>query len=257
MKISVVTVVFNNVATIEGTILSVAAQSYKDVEHIIIDGGSTDGTLGVIARHRDKLAYMVSEPDCGIYDAMNKGIRAATGDVVGTLNADDIYADDSVLAQVAGALCDESIDACYADLVYVDAQDTRKIRRYWRSRPYAPGLFARGWMPAHPTFFVRRSVYERYGLFDTQFKLQSDFDLTMRFMDVHHIRTIYVPHIWVRMRMGGASNRSLRNVLRGNWEAYQACHVNGLKVSPLFFLVKIASRLPQFFSRPPVTHDTL
>jgi glycosyltransferase involved in cell wall biosynthesis len=246
VKISVVTVVFNGASTIEDTILSVARQTHADIEHIVIDGGSTDGTLDVIARHRDRLAIVVSEPDSGLYDAMNKGIAAAAGDVIGTLNADDVYADDSVLGQVATAMQDPSCDACYADLIYVDARDAVKVRRVWRSRVFSPGLFLSGWMPAHPTFFVRRSVYERYGLFDTAYKLQADFELTMRFMEVHGIKAAYVPRLWVRMRSGGVSNRSVLNVIRGNLEAWRACRRHGFRVGPGFILRKIASRLPQF-----------
>jgi glycosyltransferase involved in cell wall biosynthesis len=255
VKISVLTVCYNSERTIEDTIRSVRDQTYKDVEHVIVDGASTDGTMRVVTRYRDCLAQVISEPDRGIYDAMNKGVLLATGDVVGTLNADDIYADETVLEQVAAIFSDPAVDACYADLVYVSADDPTKVRRYWRSCPYRAGLFERGWMPAHPTFFVRRRVYEEHGLFDTQFKLQSDFELTMRFINVQRIKTVYTPRIWVRMRMGGVSNRSIRNVMRGNIEAYKACKKQGIKVSPLFFLMKIASRIPQFFTRPPAGSD--
>lgn len=246
MKISVVTVVFNGASTLEDTILSVARQTHPDVEHIIVDGGSTDGTLEVIARHRHRLAVVISEPDNGLYDAMNKGISAASGDVIGTLNSDDVYADDSVLAQVATVMQDPQYDACYADLVYVDAIDTTRVIRVWRSRPFTTGLFLQGWMPAHPTFFVRRAVYEKYGLFDTAYKLQADFELTMRFLEVHGVKSAHVKRFWVRMRWGGLSNRSVFNIIRGNLEAFRACRRHGLRVSPAFVLRKIASRIPQF-----------
>lgn len=251
MKISIITVCYNAADTIGETLDSVADQTYQDIEHIVIDGGSTDGTGAVLKAKGRRVAIWRSEPDRGIYDAMNKGILLATGDVVGMLNADDIYADETVLEQVAVIFSDPAVDACYADLVYVSADDPTKVRRYWRSCSYREGLFERGWMPAHPTFFVRRRVYEEHGLFDTQFKLQSDFELTMRFINVQRIKTEYMPRIWVRMRMGGVSNRSIRNVMRGNIEAYKACRKHRIKVSPLFFLMKIASRIPQFFTRPP------
>ena len=251
MKISIITVCYNAADTIGETLDSVADQTYQDIEHIVIDGGSTDGTGAVLKAKGRRVAIWRSEPDRGIYDAMNKGIMLATGDVVGMLNADDIYADETVLEQVAVIFSDPAVDACYADLVYVSADDPTKVRRYWRSCSYREGLFERGWMPAHPTFFVRRRVYEEHGLFDTQFKLQSDFELTMRFINVQRIKTVYTPRIWVRMRMGGVSNRSIRNVMRGNIEAYKACRKHRIKVSPLFFLMKIASRIPQFFTRPP------
>ncbi len=255
MKISVITVCYNAAGTLGETLDSIADQTYHNIEHIVIDGGSTDGTPAVLKAKGRRVALWRSEPDHGIYDAMNKGILLATGDVVGTLNADDIYADETVLEQVAAIFADPSVDACYADLVYVSADDPAKVRRYWRSCPYREGLFERGWMPAHPTFFVRRQVYEKHGLFATQFKLQSDFELTMRLINVRRIKTVYEPRIWVRMRMGGVSNRSMRNVMRGNIEAYQACKKHGIKVTPLFFLMKIASRIPQFFTRPRAASD--
>lgn len=246
MTISVVTVVFNAVRTIEDTILSVAHQTHADVEHIVVDGGSTDGTLEVIARHRHRLAIAISEPDNGLYDAMNKGIAAASGDVIGTLNADDVYADETVLEQVATVMQDPGHDACYADLVYVDRINTARVKRIWRSRSFQPGLFLHGWMPAHPTFYARRTVYEQYGLFDTAYKFQADFELTMRFLEVHGVRAAYVPRIWVRMRWGGLSNRSVFNIIRGNLDSFRACRRHGFWVTPAFILWKIASRVPQF-----------
>jgi glycosyltransferase involved in cell wall biosynthesis len=250
MKISIITAVFNAVDTIEETILSVANQSHSDVEHIIVDGASTDGTLGVVDKYRTRIARLVTEPDRGVYDGMNKGLRLTSGDVVGFLNADDVYAHTEVLKHVANVMSDPHVDACYADLVYVDKEDPQRIVRYWKSRPYEEGLFLKGWMPAHPTFFVRRAVYERLGGFDLSFPRQSDFELTMRFLDVNKIKAVYVPEIFVRMRTGGISNSSWRGVLKGNLEAYRACkkHIPG--TTPLFILRKILSRIPQFFSKP-------
>jgi glycosyltransferase involved in cell wall biosynthesis len=253
VKISVITVVYNGASTIEDTILSVAAQSHSDVEHIVVDGGSTDGTVQIIERHRDKLAQVISEPDEGIYDAMNKGIARATGEVVGTLNSDDVYADERVLATVAEAFLDPDLDACYGDLVYVDRERTDRVVRYWTSRPYEPGLFERGWMPAHPTFYVRRRVYERCGGFDLEYRIQSDFELTMRFLRICQIRSLYIPRIMVRMRMGGTTNKKLSNIVKGNIESYRACRKHGIPVTPLFFVKKILSRLPQFVRRPQPT----
>jgi len=219
----------------------------------VVDGGSTDGTLEIIQRHRARIATLISEPDRGIYDAMNKGIAAATGDIVGTLNADDIYVDAQVLEKIAHAFADATVGACYADLVYVDRVDLNKIVRYWKSRPYAAGLFEKGWLPAHPTFFVRRSLYQRHGGFDLQYRFQADFELTMRLLAVHKVPSVYLPEVIVKMRMGGVSNRSVLNVIKGNLEAYRACQQHGLKVSPLFIAKKILSRLPQFFRRPTVS----
>jgi len=249
MKLSIITVVLNNVDTIEETILSVLSQVYQDFEYIIIDGGSSDGTHNILAKYAENVDKMVSEPDNGIYDAMNKGINMAKGDIIGFLNADDVYADKDILEQVASTFDDTDIDACYADLVYVGQNNLNKIVRYWRSQSYRDGLFEKGWMPAHPTFFVRRSVYEKYGSFDLNYHFQSDFELTMRFLAIHKIRSIYIPRVFVKMRMGGVTNNRLSNIIRGNLEAYHACKKHGLSVTPLFFIKKIGSRIPQYFVR--------
>lgn len=251
MKISIITVCYNSAATIAQTIESVAAQHYSNVEHVIVDGGSTDATKEIVEAHAS-VARFISEPDRGIYDAMNKGLALATGDVVGFLNADDYYADDSVLAQVAETFADSAIDACYADLVYVRGDDPETVVRCWRSQDYRSGLCERGWMPAHPTFFVRRGIYEQYGGFDLAFPRQADFELTMRLLAVQGIRTRYIPKIWVKMRMGGVSNNSILGVIKGNLEAYRACRKNGFRVwMPWFIVRKVLSRVPQFFRKPP------
>lgn len=249
MKISIVTVCFNAATTIADTLESVARQTHPDVEHIVIDGASSDGTMDIVQRHKGRLARIVSEPDRGIYDAMNKGLALASGEVVAFLNADDFYASDEILERVAREMEDSALDACYADLIYVGKEDPNRVVRYWKSRPYATGLCLKGWMPAHPTFFVRKRVLEQHGGFDLAFRLQADFDLMVRLFELHHIRTRYIPEIWVRMRMGGASNQSVGNVWSGNLEAWQACRKNGFAVSPLFIVRKIASRIPQFLFR--------
>jgi glycosyltransferase involved in cell wall biosynthesis len=250
MKISVITVCRDAVATIEDTIHSVAAQDYASREHIVVDGGSRDGTLDILRRNQNAIDRFVSGPDNGIYDAMNKGIALASGDVIGFLNADDCYAHTGVLSRIAAQFDQPQVEACYADLIYVDQNNPQRVVRYWKSRVYVDGLFERGWMPAHPTFYARREVYGRCGGYDTNYRLQSDFEFTMRVLAIHHIRAVYVPEIWVRMRTGGATNRSLRNVVRGNIEAYRAARKNGLAVTPLFMLRKILSRVPQFFASP-------
>jgi glycosyltransferase involved in cell wall biosynthesis len=250
MRISVVTVCFNAAATIRDTLESVAAQEHADVEHIVIDGASRDGTSEIVRQFGAHVAHFVSEPDAGIYDGMNKGLARATGDVVAFLNADDMYCSPKVLSRVAAVLSSPDLDACYANLFYVDRSDVSRVVRVWRSRPYQPGLFKKGWMPAHPTLFVRRAVFERFGAFDLQYRQQADFDLAMRFLEIGRIRTKFVPEFWVRMRAGGVSNRDLRSVLRGNREAWAICRKNGLAVPPWFVLTKILSRVPQFLRGP-------
>jgi glycosyltransferase involved in cell wall biosynthesis len=249
MKISIITVCYNSAETIADTIVSVASQQYINREHIVVDGASRDSTMDIV-KNATGITRFVSESDRGIYDAMNKGLKLVSGDVVGFLNADDFYYNDTVLNQVVEVFKDSTVQACYADLVYVDQKDTSRIIRYWKSRDFEPGLFKRGWMPAHPTFFVRRSVYDALGGFDLQFPRQADFELTMRFLEIHRLKSVYVPRLWVKMRTGGASNNSIRGVIKGNIEAYRACRLHGLGISPLFIPRKILSRLPQFFCKP-------
>lgn len=250
MKISIITVVYNNAGTIEDTILSVASQSHQGIEHVIVDGGSKDGTLAIIEKHRDKLAMVVSEPDRGIYDAMNKGLRLVTGEVVGFLNADDIYVDEGALEQVGQAFTDPDVDACYADLVYVDPTDLNKVVRFWKSREYEPGLFRKGWAPAHPTFFARKKIYDEYGGYDISYRLAADFELMLRFLDRAKIKSVYIPKVLVKMRLGGASNKNISNIIRQNLEILMAYRKNKIAISPFFIFTKAFSRLSQFYSKP-------
>ena len=244
--ISVITVSYNSRETIADTIESVAAQTYPHVEHIVVDGASTDGTLEVLERFRDRLSKIVSEPDEGIYAAMNKGLSLATGDVIGTLNSDDVYVDENVLALVAEVFRDDSVDVCYGDIFYVDKGDLNRIVRHWKSEPYRPGLFEQGWMPPHPSFFIRRRVLGRVGLFEPRYRFAADFDFMLRALHVQQLRSIYLPRELVTMRVGGWTNNSVRNVIRGNIEAYRSCRRNGLGVSPFFIARKIFRKLPQY-----------
>ncbi len=250
--LSVVTVCFNSVATIEATLASVRTQQNADVEHVVIDGGSTDGTVGIIDHHKEAIAHFASEPDRGIYDAMNKGIAAATGDYIGFLNSDDVYAHSDVLARVADALSTDSWDAAHGDLLYVSATDPDQLVRYWKSKPYQPGMFEAGWHPAHPTLFVRTALLRELGGFDTSFRYHADFDLMVRLFIERRISSAYIPEVLVRMRMGGQSNRSIGNIIRGNRESYRIARRSGIATSPLWLARKLCYRIPQFIRRPPV-----
>ena len=250
LKISIITVCFNSAETIEDSIRSVGRQKDIDVEHIVIDGASTDSTIDIIKRHKSIFRF-ISEPDKGIYDAMNKGIALATGDVIGTLNADDFYANENVLKEVAQIFMDSSIDACFGDLVYVNQENTNKIVRYWKSRDYIPGLFKAGWMPAHPTFFVRKSVYERLGGFDLDYKIAADFELLFRFIEQNNIKTKYLPKVLVKMRLGGTTNKNLSNILRQNKEIITILSKHYVDFSVLKFVFnKLFNRFFQFVSHP-------
>lgn len=251
MKISVITVTWNSAATVADTLASINAQTHPDVEQIIVDGGSTDATLAIVKAEGKRVGTVVSERDKGIYDAMNKGLKLARGDVIGLLNSDDFLASPEVLATIAEAFADPATDAVYGDLCYVRQHDTSQVVRYWRSGPFRPGAFARGWAPPHPTFYVRRELYERFGGFDLVYSLAADFELMVRFLEVHHVRVRYLPQVLVSMRMGGASNKSLRNVVRGNREIWRALHHHGLAGPMLGWVVhKAFLRGRQFLSRP-------
>lgn len=250
MRVSVITVCFNSVATIADTLRSVKEQTHIDVEHIVVDGGSKDGTLEIIAGMPNRIARLVSESDRGIYDAMNKGLGLATGEIVGFLNSDDVYADKESLAEIVRSFDASDVDACYGDVLFVAADDPWRMVRYWRAGPYRPGRLAQGWMPPHPTFYVRRCAYEAFGGFDIDYRLQADFEMAIRLLEIQKLCVAYIPRILVRMRMGGASNASIRNVIRGNREAYRAARKHCLPVGPMFILKKILSRIPQFFVRP-------
>jgi len=249
VKLSVVTVCLNARDTVAQAVESVHRQTYRDIEHIVIDGASTDGTLEVLARYRARIAKLVSERDAGLYHAMNKGIQAASGDYLGFLNSDDVYVHDRVLERLADSLRESGADAAYGDLIYVSPTDSTRVLRYWKSRPYEPGLVESGWMPAHPTFFVRTSILQDLGGFDTRYRYQSDFELMIRLFAKRRISAVYIPEVLVRMRSGGHSNRSLRNMLRGNLESYAAARRHGLARSPAWIIRKLSHRIGSFFAR--------
>lgn len=247
-KISVVTAVYNRHKTVGQALDSVFSQSYPMVESIVIDGASTDGTLAVLEPYRSRLGVLISEHDQGIYDALNKGIKHASGDVVGFLHADDVFENSEVLAKVAASFQDPTVDAVYGDLVYVRHDDIGKVIRYWRSGLYDDGALARGWMPPHPTFYVRRSVYERLGGFDTRYRIAADYDSVLRFLAIGKVRTIYIPEVLVRMRAGGISNRSVSMVIRKSLEDFEILRRN--KVGGVVSLLqKNFRKLNQFWKR--------
>jgi glycosyltransferase involved in cell wall biosynthesis len=248
LTFSIITVVHNDPLAVR-CMKSVQEQSVV-AQHIVIDGGSTDGTLELIEANRNASTRVVSEPDRGIYDAMNKGLALATGDIVGILSADDVYAGSDVLAKVARALEAAQADSCYGDLVYVapawsDGAPDR-VCRYWRSGSYRARRFYDGWMPPHPTFFVRRGVYQRYGNFRLDLGSAADYELMLRFLLRHGISTAYLPEVLVRMREGGVSNRSLWGRLRANRMDRMAWRVNGLRPYPWTILMKPLSKIGQF-----------
>ncbi|GAB4497975.1 MAG: glycosyltransferase family 2 protein [Saprospiraceae bacterium] len=245
MKISIVTPAFNSAATICDTLQSVEMQDFLDLEHIIVDGGSTDDTLK-IASEFPRVSKVVSEPDRGLYDAMNKGILLATGDIVGILNSDDFYAHSQVLSRVAAKLKETRADTLYADLEYVSSKKTSRVMRTWKAGAFHPKNFRRGWMPPHPTFFVQRHLYEKYGLFDISLRFSADYELMLRFLLKNSVSTCYLPEVLVRMRTGGASNANLLNRLRANREDRLAWKMNGLKPNFYTLYMKPLSKIGQW-----------
>ena len=246
-KVSILTVCYNSAATIEDTIKSVLSQQYENIEYIIVDGLSTDNTLEIVNKYKDQITTIISEPDKGLYDAINKGIGIATGDIVANLNSDDFYIDETVIGDVVAKMEEEKSDTLYADLYYVDPLDTNKVVRNWVSGKYQKGLFFKGWMPPHPTFFVRKCVYDKYGTFNLELKSAADYEIMLRFIHKHECSISYLPRVVVRMRTGGVSNMSLKNRLRANREDKKAWEMNGLKPKPYTLLFKPLSKLGQYF----------
>ncbi len=244
-SISVITVCRNASRHIVGCLESVASQRHPEVEHLVIDGASTDGTADRVRETANPLVRLVSEPDGGLYDAMNKGLALAGGDIVGFLHADDFFAHADVLARVDAALAVAAVDACYGDLEYVAADDPGRVVRHWKAGDFHPGDFGSGWMPPHPTFYARAGVYRRHGGFDTRFRIGADWDLLLRFFEVGGIRARYLPEVMVRMRTGGISNRTWWNVFRNNLECLAAFRKYGLRIPWTFPLAKLRHRLAQ------------
>lgn len=222
MKITIITAVYNRAGTVGEAVGSVQSQNHSDLEHLVQDGGSTDGTLDVLHAIDDPRMQVVSEADGGIYDALNRAIERATGDVVGLMHSDDFFAHERVLEHVAAAFGDPLVDGVYGDLDYVSGADPTRVIRHWRAGTYAPEKLARGWMPPHPTLYLRRSVFERWGAYDTSFRIAADYDAMLRWLVKANVRLAYIPEVLVRMRVGGKSNRSLGSILQKSREDYRA-----------------------------------
>lgn len=248
MKVSIITVVYNNQKTIKEAIDSVINQTYKNIEYIIIDGCSNDGTLNVIREHENDISVIISEPDKGIYDAMNKGIAAASGDVIGILNSDDLYANNNVIEQVMSYFNkDLSLDIIYGNLMYVKTIDTNAVVRKWTSLHYYNKYFENGNVPPHPTVFLKSAVYDVAGTFNISYKLAADYEFLLRIFKKYQFKSMYINTLMVKMRLGGATNKNIKNIFNGNKEIIAAWKNNKLK-PPLFLMpLRIVKRLTQFF----------
>jgi glycosyltransferase involved in cell wall biosynthesis len=251
-KISIITVVYNGSETIKQSIDSVLSQDHTFIEYIIVDGASADGTIEIIKSYGDCISKFISEPDCGIYDAMNKGLKLASGDIVGILNSDDFYIDNKVISDVVREFENTDVDIVYGDLFYVTPDDLGKVVRYYSSAQCSPNSFAWGWMPAHPTCFVKKSVYEKYGDFKTDYKIAADYEILTRFIARYRLPYSYMPKVMVKMRTGGVSTRNLQSNWILNREIVRACSENGISTNMLKVMSKYFTKIFQLLKLSPV-----
>lgn len=248
MKVSIITAVYNNKTYLQDAIDSVYNQSYKNIEHIIVDGNSNDGTIDLIKKNENKISKWLSENDKGIYDALNKGLKLATGDLIGFLHSDDIYASNEIIETIVNKIKKSNSDSIYGDLLYVSKNDTNNIIRFWKSKNFHYKLLKKGWMPPHPTFFVKKHIYNQYGGFNTNFKIAADYDLMLRFLGQKIISTSYLPQIIIKMRVGGLSNNSIRNIIRKSYEDFLALKINSIGGFDTLIL-KNTSKFSQFVKK--------
>ncbi|EAR14647.1 glycosyltransferase family 2 protein [Robiginitalea biformata] len=251
MTLTLITATYNSVKTLKSCLDSVAAQDYKDYEHLMIDGASTDGTLEFLEGYRESHPHLrvISEPDAGIYDALNKGVSNARGNIVGFVHSDDMLADSGVLNRIIKCFNNGNPDGVYGDLEYVRQEDPDRVVRHWKSAPLNRDLLQKGWMPPHPTLFLKKSVYDKHGAFDLSYQIAADYDFMLRiFQDTEYAFT-YLPGVITKMRVGGASNRSLKNILQKSREDLRAMRANQIAMPFLALGYKNLSKLPQFFRK--------
>ncbi len=247
MKVSVITVTYNSAAYLQDCIDSVMGQHYPNIEHIIIDGGSTDGTLDIIKKHQNYISNWISEKDNSMYDAINKGLKMATGDIIGILNSDDMFASGDVIGAIVGCFNEHQLDAVYGDLVYVNKTNTNKVIRLWKGFSYNRFRFNYGWMPAHPTFYVRRELIDEFGGYETHYFTASDYEFMARYLYRYRVSARYLPKLIVKMRVGGQSNITLKSRLRANRRDYLAMKKNKLPLPLLASILKPIIKLHQYY----------
>lgn len=245
MKVSIITVVYNNQKTIAHAIQSVLNQDYTPIEYIVVDGASTDKTLRIVQDYQDKISQVISEPDRGIYDAMNKGLKLANGDIIGILNSDDFYNNKQIISQVVDEFKHKNVDLVFGDVAYVKPHNLEKIIRYYSSAKFHPSKFEWGWMPAHPSCFLKREIYEKYGYFKTDYKIGADYELLVRFIGKNKISYSYIPQLFVKMRTGGVSNKNIITYWTLNKEVVRSCRENGINTNIFKVLLKYLTKILQ------------
>jgi glycosyltransferase involved in cell wall biosynthesis len=244
-KVSIITISYNNSKTIAETIESVIKQTYKNIEYIIVDGKSVDNTVGIIKSYGASITKFISEKDSGIYDAMNKGIMLARGDIIGFINADDKLNSDNCISEIVNVFQADDLDIVYGDKIYTKNNNTDKIVRYWKAGEYNRKNFKRGWMPPHLSTYIKASFYQKHGKFRTDFRIAADYELMFRFMYKYKAKSKYLPMVIARMRIGGISNKSIKNILVSNYEVYKSWKINGFHISPFIIARKPISKVTQ------------
>lgn len=247
MKVTLITVTYNAARFLADCIQSVVRQTYPNIEYLVIDGKSTDQTLNVIQAHEKHITKWISEPDRGMYDAINKGMKMATGDVIGILNADDVLASPDVIASIVRTFEESGADSVYGDLVYVDQTNTSKVIRYWKGFEYKRYRFLYGWMPAHPTFYIKRSLVEQYGGYESHYFTAADYEFMARYLYTHRISAKYLPKMIARMRTGGQSNKTLKARIRANRRDYLAMKRNNIPLPLAASVLKPLIKLHQYY----------
>jgi glycosyltransferase involved in cell wall biosynthesis len=249
MKVSIITVTYNSGKYLQDCIESVIKQRYHDIEHIVVDGKSTDNTLAIIRKYESHISKWISETDRGIYDAINKGMSMATGDIVGILNSDDMLDSDEVISTIVKTFEEQDTNTIYGDLEYVDPTDTNRVLRIWKGRPFKRSRFNYGWMPAHPTFYIKRSLIEKYGFYENHYYTAADYEFMARYLYKNRVSAYYLPMLIVKMRMGGQSNKNLRHRLRANRRDYLAMRKNKIPLAFFVSILKPLIKVNQFFKK--------